>query len=212
MMNTTPCLVEVILFDFGGVLAEEGFREGLLALGEINARDPGAVMEKGFEIMHRSGYVTGRVSERVYWQALREQTGIDGSDEKLRREILDRFIIRTWMIDLVKRLKAEGIRLGILSDQTNWLDELNKQYDFFKYFDHVCNSYHEGKSKRDITLFKDVAARFSVLPEKILFIDDNSGNTERAGRAGLKTILYLDRAGFMDKIAGYCPFLTDVRC
>jgi HAD superfamily hydrolase (TIGR01509 family) len=206
-MNSESCLVKVILFDFGGVLAEEGFREGLLAIGEMNGLDPGAFMEKGFEIMHGSGYATGKVPEGKYWQELREQTGIKGSDKDLRREILTRFIIRPWMIDLVKRLKAQGVHLGILSDQTNWLEELNEQYDFFRYFDPVYNSYYEGKSKKDITFFRDVIDRLSVQPDRILFIDDNSGNIERAGRAGLKTILYKDRPGFMDEISRYCPFI-----
>jgi putative hydrolase of the HAD superfamily len=206
-MNLKSCLAEVILFDFGGVLAEEGFKEGLLALGEMNGLDPIAFMKKGFEIMHESGYATGKVPEAIYWQIMRDQTGIKGSAGSFQQEIINRFLIRTWMIDLVKRLKKEGLKLGILSDQTNWLDELNKQYDFFKYFDRVYNSYHGGKSKRDITLFEDVIAWFSFPSDKILFIDDHPGNVERAGQAGLKTILYMDRAGFMDEMSRYCPFL-----
>ena len=157
--------------------------------------------------MHESGYATGKVSEEVYWQVMRDQTGIEGSTNFFQREILRRFVVRPWMIELVKKLKREGIRLGILSDQTNWLDELNKQYDFFKYFDRVYNSYHDGKSKRDVTLFKDVIGWFSANPDKILFIDDHPGNIERADQAGLETILYKDRTGFMDEIIQYCPFL-----
>ena len=206
-MNSESCQVEVILFDFGGVLAEEGFREGLMALGRLNGLDPNTFMEKGFEVMHESGYATGKVSEEVYWQVMRDQTGIEGSTNFFQREILRRFVVRPWMIELVKKLKREGIRLGILSDQTNWLDELNKQYDFFKYFDRVYNSYHDGKSKRDVTLFKDVIGWFSANPDKILFIDDHPGNIERADQAGLETILYKDRTGFMDEIIQYCPFL-----
>jgi len=208
-MSTESCSVTVILFDFGGVLAEEGFREGLLALGKMNGLDPEPFMKKGFEIMHASGYARGEVQEADYWQAMREETGIQGSDEVLRREILGRFIIRPWMIDLVGKLKRAGIQIGILSDQTNWLDELNQQHDLFRYFDHVYNSYHEGKSKRDVTIFKDISTRFSVRPEDMLFIDDNSGNIERAAQAGLKTILYQDRPSLMDEMARYCPFLIN---
>jgi putative hydrolase of the HAD superfamily len=207
MMKSGACLVEVVLFDFGGVLAEEGFREGLLALGKMSGLDPNTFMKKGFEVMHESGYATGKVTEDKYWQIMRDQAGIEGSDESFQREILSRFVIRSWMIDLVIKLKEKEIKLGILSDQTNWLDELNKHYDFFKYFDRVYNSYQGGKSKRDITLFKEVIGWFSVDPDKILFIDDHPGNIERANQGGLKTILYKDRMSFMDEIIRYCPFL-----
>ena len=49
-MNSESCQAEVILFDFGGVLAEEGFRNGLMALGRLNGLDPNTFMEKGFAI------------------------------------------------------------------------------------------------------------------------------------------------------------------
>jgi len=32
--------IEVVLFNFGGVLAEEGFREGLIAIARLNNVDP----------------------------------------------------------------------------------------------------------------------------------------------------------------------------
>jgi putative hydrolase of the HAD superfamily len=33
-------MIKAVLFDFGGVLAEEGFREGLKAIGVKNGLDP----------------------------------------------------------------------------------------------------------------------------------------------------------------------------
>jgi hypothetical protein len=32
----SPCTVEAILFDFGGVIAEEGFRNGLVAIAQAS--------------------------------------------------------------------------------------------------------------------------------------------------------------------------------
>ncbi len=33
-------VIKAVLFDFGGVLAEEGFREGLKSIGRKNGLDP----------------------------------------------------------------------------------------------------------------------------------------------------------------------------
>lgn len=107
------------------------------------------------------------------------------------------------MIDLVKRLKSEKLTVGILSDQTDMLDALNTRYDFFHWFDHVFNSYHVGKGKRDASLFDDIAKLLKTSPRRILFIDDDPGHVERARKKGWNAILYKDRDSFQKEIASH---------
>lgn len=201
------CSVDAILFDFGGVLAEEGFRNGLYAIAKLNGIEPGPFIETGFHIIYEVGYVLGRSDERTYWQAMRKTTGIKGSDESLRDVILSHFKLRPSMIELIKELKASHLSLAILSDQTNWLDELDAYHDFFRWFERVFNSYHMGKGKRDPTLFDDVLALMDVEPGKALFVDDNHGNIERAKQKGLHAILYENCGSFHKELALFCPFL-----
>ena len=200
-----PCTVEAVLFDFGGVLAEEGFRNGLLSIARHNGLEPEPFARTGFELVFKVGYVVGRSDESTFWQALREQTGIRDADEKLRKEILSHFRLRVWMIELVKKLKQRNVRLGILSDQTNWLDELDDAHKFFQYFDHVFNSYHMGKSKKDSSLYDDVLGFLKIQASQALFVDDHEGNIERAKQKGLHTILYSDRESFRSDLAQFCP-------
>ncbi|MCF8062279.1 MAG: HAD family phosphatase [Deltaproteobacteria bacterium] len=192
----TACSEEVVavLFDFGGVLAEEGFREGLRAIGRSSGVDPDAMVRAGFDLVHRTGYVTGHGGEADFWRALREEAGARGSDETLRREILSRFVIRPWMIDLVDRLSASGLTLGILSDQTQWLDRIDEEHGLFRHFHHVFNSYHAGVSKRDPAAFDRAVERMGLPARRVLFVDDHSGNVDRARRRGLRAVLYVDRA------------------
>lgn len=197
--------IRVALFDYGGVLAEEGFREGLMAIGEKNHQDPEEFAGKGFDIIHRTGYVTGHADEAIYWEALRKETGIRGTDRELRAQILGRFVLRPWMLDLVAGLRKAGLVTAILSDQTQWLDELDKRDDFFKYFDYLFNSYYVGMSKRDPALFDYVADVLSVRPPQILFIDDHPGNIERAGKRGYRTHLYKDKQDLMETFGNFFP-------
>jgi putative hydrolase of the HAD superfamily len=194
--------IQALLFDFGGVLAEEGFREGLMAIARANGLDPASFFRTAADEAYKTGYVVGDAQEGLYWNSLREKTGIRGSDEDLRRELLDRFVIRPWMLDMVRSLRGRVLSVSILSDQTNWLDELNRKYDFFKEFSHVFNSYHLGKGKNDPSLFTDVTRKLGVLPARALFIDDNSGHIERARSRGLNTILYRDREHLVAALAG----------
>jgi putative hydrolase of the HAD superfamily len=99
------------------------------------------------------------------------------------------------------------MRLALLSDQTNWLDQLDEKLHFFRCFDHVFNSYHMGKSKKDSSLFDDVLKIMELRAEQTLFVDDHGSHIERAGQRGLNTILYQDRPSFIRALAVFCPFL-----
>ncbi|HVO66175.1 MAG TPA: HAD family phosphatase [Syntrophales bacterium] len=204
------CGIEVVLFDFGGVLAEEGFKNGLQSIARLNNLDEEGFVRTANSAIHACGYVLGKAPESAYWELLRETAGIRGDDLLLRNEILSRFILREWMLDVVKKLRDAHVRLGILSDQTNWLDELNTRYDFFKWFDYVFNSYHMGKSKKDPTHFEDIVHMLGIEAQKILFIDDNLGNCERAAQKGLKVIHYIGRDRFMEEIGKYFPAMVEV--
>jgi putative hydrolase of the HAD superfamily len=200
--------IKVVLFDFGGVLYEEGFKNGLQAIARLNGLDEETFVRTANDAIHRCGYVVGKVPESTYWEILREITGIRGDDRHLRNEILSRFRMREWMIHIVRRLKALNVRIGILSDQTNWLDELDTRDNFFQEFDHVYNSYHMGKSKKDPNHFRDVVSILKIETGKVLFIDDDLGNCERAKQAGLNVIRYVDREQFLEEIARHFPGIT----
>jgi len=193
--------ISLILFDFGGVIAEEGWKTGLGIIAKANRLDAAAFLKTASDLIYETGYILGHCTAHSFWAALRKKTGLREDDATFMREILSRFIPRGWMLDLVDQLKAAKITLGILSDQTDMLDTLNARYDFFKRFDHVFNSYRIGKGKRDSTLFDDIAGLLKTPPHQILFIDDDPGHVERARRKGWKAILYKDRHSFQKEIA-----------
>jgi len=196
-----------VLFDFGGVLSDEGFKSGLEAIARLNGIDEESFVKTANDVIHSCGYVVGKVQENTYWKILRETTGIQGDDRFLRNQILSRFSVRGWMIDIVRRLKSLKVRVGILSDQTNWLDELDARDDFFRQFDYIFNSYHMGKSKKEQSHFADVIRELGIKADKTLFIDDDPGNCERAKQAGLRIIRYVNREQFLEEVARSIPGL-----
>ncbi|OPY10042.1 MAG: D-glucose-1-phosphatase [Syntrophaceae bacterium PtaB.Bin095] len=197
--------IDIVLFDFGGVIAEEGFKQGLTAVARANGVDEGAFVQAAFDIIYSTGYVLGKAPESAFWDALRREKGVRGDDASLRNEIFSRFILRDWMIDLVNKLKSNGIKVGILSDQTDLLEELDKKYDFFRLFNYIFSSYRLGKGKRDASLFDDVARAVNVEPDRILFIDDDPGHVNRARQKGWKAMLYIEQAGFQQELEEILP-------
>jgi putative hydrolase of the HAD superfamily len=193
--------IKAVLLDYGGVIAEEGFRNELAAMAREQGLDRTAVLLVARRVVYESGFVLGWGTEQVFWAAMREDAGLRGSDAELTKRVLDAFVLRPWIMDRVRQWNAQGFITGILSDQMHWLDWLNERDHFFQYFDHVFNSYHLGKGKRDPTLFHDIAARLALEPAEILFVDDLKSNVERAQSVGWQAIHYTDRAAF-EKIIG----------
>lgn len=192
--------IRAVLFDFGGVLADEGFSDGLEALAGEQDLPVADMTREGMRAVYDSGFVVGRGGEADFWALLRERTGLRGDDASLTKRILAGFIVRPWMLELVQRLRSLGYVTGILSDQTDWLDRLDAGQHFLRSFDRVYNSYHLGKGKRDPSLFSDVAADLGLRPAQILFIDDNADNVGRARAAGMQALHFRDRAQFLHEL------------
>ncbi|MFP4482528.1 MAG: HAD family hydrolase [Thermovirgaceae bacterium] len=193
--------LRAVIFDFGGVLAEEGFSLGLRAIGKNNGLDPENTFRTGRRLVHETGYLTGKVPEEEFWRAFRRETGITLPDEVLREEILQRFVIRPWMLEHVRSLRAKSLRTAILSDQTNWLDELNGENHFYELFDIIQNSYNFGVSKFETDAYKSLLDRLCVSPGEALFVDDTLEHVQMAKSLGIETVHYTQRTLFEEALA-----------
>ena len=92
--SAVPQAIHCILFDYGGVIADEGFRLTLgelsLATGKSAAWLPGIAMDA----VYRSGYVTGHGDEQAFWDELQKHFPLPEPSEAIRSEILRRFALR----------------------------------------------------------------------------------------------------------------------
>jgi putative hydrolase of the HAD superfamily len=198
-------MITAVLFDFGGVLAEEGFYQGLLAIAGKQERDPGEFFKTVDALIYETGYLVGAVDEAEFWNAVRAATGITGSDPELRQEIISRFILRPGMLSLADDLRARGLVVAMLSDQTDWLEEIDRGTGLFLHFDSVFNSFRLHKSKRDASVFTDVCTALGVNTAETLFVDDNEGHIKRAESQGLRTIHFTGVAGFVKQLEMLLP-------
>ncbi len=197
--------IKAVLLDYGGVIADEGFQNTLRAISREQGLDGDATLQVAKHVVYDSGFILGTGTEQAFWASMREGAGLTGSDAELSQRVLEGFTLRQWMLDWVQLLHEKGYLTAILSDQSYWLDWLDQRDHFFHHFDHVFNSYHLGKGKRDPSLFYDIAQRLGLSPDEILFVDDMQSNVTRAQSAGWRTIRYLDRTDFEKQIEQLFP-------
>ncbi len=198
-------MIDVGFFDFGGVIAEEGFVGGLRAIGLEQGKDPDAVLQAGVDAAWETEFVLGRSDEAAFWAFVRDRAGVKGEDAALRQYLYDHFVVRPWMLEAVDRVRAAGVRPAILSDQMWWLDKMDEKHGFFKRFDMVFNSYHSGLSKREEAFFELAIKGMGTTPARTFFVDDNEGNVERARKLGMNAILYVDRPAFERELYALVP-------
>ncbi|HLD29793.1 MAG TPA: HAD family hydrolase [bacterium] len=182
--------LRLILFDFGGVIASEGFQFGILKLALEFGRSYSEMTEiVSRKASYESGYSAGKCGEKEFWKIIAKELNIRRDLSRFRHFILDNFVPRKEVIAAVKRLRGK-YRLGIFSDQTNWIHELDGIYGFFRYFDHLFISCDRGMTKHDGRFYELPPGETGYKTSEILLIDDKSRVLETARRKGYKTYLF----------------------
>ncbi|MBN1898277.1 MAG: HAD-IA family hydrolase [Spirochaetes bacterium] len=195
--------IQLFLFDYGGVIAPEGFQLGILKLSEMFSKS----YKKMYDIAAReaafeSGYSAGKRNEEYYWNLIAKRLELDRDLYPLRYLYLDNFQPRSEMIQIIQNLSRRH-RLGIFSDQTNWIFELNQKYDFFKYFQHKFISYDRGYTKRDEEFYKLPLEETKLTADRILIIDDKKRVLNMASKLGFQTYHFTSINSFRE-------FITDL--
>ena len=67
--------IRAVLFDFGGVITDEGFAAAMRALARRQGLD-GDELLAATDVVYDSGYVMGSGSEAAFWRLLRQRTGL----------------------------------------------------------------------------------------------------------------------------------------
>jgi len=127
-----------------------------------------------------------------------------------KEEIAHIFNLRTDMmfpidenVRLLPELKNRDYRLFFLSNfPIDIFEEVKTGYYFFKYFDGGIISSEAKCSKPDKKIYEILLARYSLVPQECLFIDDIEINTQAAealGIIGLVTFGSQEISGIIEK-------------
>ncbi|MFH8080496.1 MAG: HAD family phosphatase [Candidatus Aenigmatarchaeota archaeon] len=190
-------MIKAIIFDFGGVCFYPGTTNQLLLEALFNSKISKIKIlslllnfKKRKKIrMLVEEFNLGKISESVFWKKIKKVTGYDFDETELKKEIISLNKPIEPVINIIKNLK-KNYKLGLLTNNNAWLEEINKKYDFYKYFDVVINSCDVGISKPNKEIYIMMLERINAKPKECIFIDDKKKNVEAAIKLGINGIVY----------------------
>lgn len=96
------------------------------------------------------------------------------------------------MIELARRLKQEGVKLFVLSNNFRARREYyDKHFHFLtNLFDAVYFSFESGYTKSQPEAFEMVLRAHNLDPKRVLFFDDSEGNVEVAKSLGIQAYVF----------------------
>lgn len=133
----------------------------------------------------------GEITEEEFWITIIRTHGWTVTVDDLKKTVRQNFKEIQGTRRLIEQLKENGYRLGLLSVHAReWIEHLEKEFDYHKLFDSVLYSFEVGISKPDRKAYQLILEQLKVKPDECIFIDDSIQNLEGAKLLGITTVLF----------------------
>ena len=112
------------------------------------------------------------------------------------------------ILPMLSRLKAQGIRIGLITNCFSEEATLIRESVLFPYFDAHCLSWEEGVRNPDPAIYRTCLRRLGIAPENCLYVGDGgSFELETARSLGIQAVqaTWYRQAAFEHKQAALRP-------
>lgn len=148
----------------------------------------------------------GLLSPDAFVIAASEKIGYSGDADFFHRSFADIFELNHPMAEFIEKRKAAGCPLYLLSN-TNGIHVpfFESTYPVFDHFDGRIYSHEVGLMKPDPKIYAYVCETLSLIPERMIYIDDLPANCEAGRAAGFLTLPYrhTDHGDFLATVASF---------
>jgi len=209
-------MIKAIIFDFWGTLVENGIFPSPVKQVKYILRVP--MSFRDFIVRFEHSIMTKPYSDmNEAFIAVCDEFKIQPNEAMIERlvgmwnknELLAKPFLET--IEVLERLKKEGIKIGLISDSTPTITRVVEKFELGKHFDQMVFSFDTGLLKTDPEMYHQLIKKLGVKPEEVVVVGDSIPTDIIGARnAGLKTIL-LDRRNkreFSPKIVNLREIVT----
>lgn len=185
-------MIDTIIFDVGNVLLQvenDYIQKDISKTLNLNHK----VVKSAWNKLIPNYLGKGKITEKEFWQKFFK---ITNSQERkipkdlLYRELHKRFTIFPGVIEIVKKLKENNYKLGIISDTIESHARESEKHGLFNNFGVVILSYQVGLRKTDLKIFKLALKNLYSKPQNSVFIDDIVEYVKTARKLGINGIVF----------------------
>jgi HAD superfamily hydrolase (TIGR01509 family) len=179
--------VEAILFDLSEV-----YLYGLKGTNELlSARLDTVIGEDAFLNGNITRLFHGELTEEEYFSGLIATNSWEIDVDALKKMVRSNFRPIEGMDTLVKKLKSEGYRLGLLSVHAReWVEYCEDRFKHHEDFDVTVYSFQVGISKPDSAAYEHALEALEATPAQTIFIDDSMVNVRAARQLGMRALAF----------------------
>jgi putative hydrolase of the HAD superfamily len=187
--------LKAVIFDYGLVLSGPADPAARARLLEISGLSPEIFDAHYWK--YRLDYDRGTLNGRTYWQTIARETGLTLSaeqiDELIEQDVLLWATVNPLMLDWLERLRAAGLKVGILSNMgEDLLAHMRRNFGWLDLLHHLTWSCELNTVKPEPAIYEHTLTKLGVEPAEALFIDDKMENVEGARSLGIHALLFRD--------------------
>jgi putative hydrolase of the HAD superfamily len=183
---------DAVIFDYGRVLS--------LAPSDAELQEFAALVSVSeppfFEIYSatRLDYDAGRADFRQHWRAFAEAAGVALRPDQIERIVGMETLM--WLrpnpeaLVLAREIKAEGLRIAILSNMPHDLLADVRKYSWLDEFEVKIWSCELGIVKPDLRIYRACLDALGCPAARTLFFDDRANNVEAARVLGMEAHIF----------------------
>lgn len=112
------------------------------------------------------------------------------SGKEFEKEWTEIVTVNSDVVQTIHKLRPLGIKVVLLSNASNFIDDLLRKSGVDDIWDEKFLSYKLGIKKPDPEIFLYVLEKMNTKPEDACFIDDNEINVVAAKKIGIEGVLY----------------------
>ncbi len=196
--------IKAIVFDIGGVLflpkysvfLKPNHHKSTLGVHEYVAKKLKLSIDQYFDSIDSvySKSIEGKISEKELLNSLSHALLYPKEEliELYTRAYSKKFKLNKELIKFAKKLKDQGFKLAILSDQWHLSKRALVPEFFYNLFHPVLISCDYGLRKPNPAFFKLLLRKIKLKPKQVVFIDNQPWNIEAAEKLGLVAIQYIN--------------------